>query len=95
MRGQAVCFLHGGKSPQALKKAEERMRELVHPAVSSLARQIEKDEFQAVRYVLDYAGFKAVEKLESNGDTTVHVVFDDMPIVTPTRSLTNGNGTHG
>jgi len=75
MRGQAVCFLHGGKSPQALRKAEERMRDLVHPAISSLARQIAKDEFASTKYVLDWAGFREQTTTAEN-TVSVTITFD-------------------
>ena len=72
MHGQAVCHIHGGKSPQALKKADERMRDLVYPAISSLSRLVDKADsdttkLSAIRYVLDWAGFKAVERQEVTG----------------------------
>jgi hypothetical protein len=72
MHGQAVCYLHGGRAPQALKKAEERMRDIVHPAISRLAALVEHAEsdavsLNAVRYVLDWAGFKAAERQELTG----------------------------
>jgi len=93
MHGQAVCFLHGGKSPQALASAQERMQAHVLPAISSLGRLIEKDDLGAVKYVLDYAGFKAAVQVESTGETTVRVIFEDMPITPPPHALSNG--THG
>ena len=77
--GQRVCHLHGGRSPQALAKAEDRMRDLVHPALSALERQINNDEFAATKYVLDWAGFRVTDA-PSGGlpDAPVHVtvVFD-------------------
>jgi len=73
MHGQNVCYIHGGKSPQALAKAEERMRDLIHPSITALARQIENDEFAATRYVLDWAGFKATEKIQQEGTVTVEI----------------------
>jgi hypothetical protein len=77
MHGQSVCYLHGGKSPLALKKAEERMRALVAPAISSLERQINNDEFSAVKYVLDWAGFRIPEQnTTSDTPVTVTVSFD-------------------
>lgn len=81
MHGQRVCRMHGGESPQALKKAEERMRALVHPAVSSLARQIDADEFNAVRYVLDWAGFKAVEQMRTDSEIVITVKREEQPII--------------
>ena len=78
MVGQAVCYIHGGKSPQALKKAEERMRDLVHPAVSSLERLVNKDEFAATKYVLDWAGFRPSDQPAQPSDAMVKVtvLFD-------------------
>src|SRR5215831_18146944 len=77
MAGQLVCRMHGGSSPQALRKAEERMRELVHPAISALERQINKDEFAATKYVLDWAGFKPTEQpVETDGHLRVTIHFD-------------------
>ena len=96
MHGQRVCFLHGGKSPQALRKAEERMRDLVHPAISSLARLIAKDEFVAGRYVLDWAGFKATDKVQAESDVTIRILRDEQPILLETTvdHALNGNGSH-
>jgi len=84
MDGQNVCYIHGGKSPQALKKAEERMRDLVHPALSSLQRQIDKDEFAPVKYVLDWAGFRE-QTTGSDNTVNVTITFDraDTPLSLP------------
>ena len=78
LRGQRVCHYHGGKSPQALRSAEQRMRDLVYPALSALERQINKDEFPATKYVLDWAGFRPVGPGESPSEHAVQVtvVFD-------------------
>jgi len=77
MAGQRVCDMHGGKIPGALRKAEERMRDLVFPALSALERQINKDEFAATKYVLDWAGFKPSEQApETDGHLRVTVHFD-------------------
>jgi hypothetical protein len=80
--GGSVCRYHGGAAPQVLAKAEERMRALVHPAIASLQRQIDANEFQAARYVLDWAGFKAADKLEGQSDIVVRVVHEDQPLLT-------------
>ena len=80
MLGQSVCRMHGGQSPQALAKAEDRMRALIHPAIASLARQINADEFNAVRYVLDYAGFRAAVEVKSDQEITIRVITEDQPI---------------
>jgi hypothetical protein len=56
------------------------MRDLVDPAISSLARQVSADEFNAVRYVLDWAGFKAVEHVQTDSDhaVTITVRYQDV-----------------
>src|SRR5262245_15545216 len=79
MRGQQVCHMHGGKSPQALAKAEDRLRDLVHPAISRLAQLIDSAEsdavkLAAVRDVLDRAGYKAPDKLQADHDITIEIV---------------------
>jgi len=70
IRGGSVCGSHGGRAPQVKATASERMRDLVHPALTSLARQINSDQFAAVKYVLDWAGFR------SDTSVTVTVHFD-------------------
>jgi hypothetical protein len=86
--GQTVCRMHGGSSPQALKKAEERMRDLVHPAISALERQITKDEFPATKYVLDWAGFKPADQTTpTDNAVSVTVVFDHADQNTTTLAL--------
>ena len=93
MRGQQVCRMHGGKQPAALANAEDRMRSLVHPAVTALANLIADNDLAAARYVLDYAGFKATEKLEQHGDTTIRVEYSDTPSKLRELELEHRNGT--
>ena len=76
MHGQTVCKMHGGMAPRALANAEQRMRALIHPSLSSLARQIETDQFAAVKYVLDWAGFRSETVAQSDTSVTVTVTFD-------------------
>jgi hypothetical protein len=85
MLGQKVCRMHGGQSPQALTKAEDRMRALVHPAVTALANLIADNDLAAAKYVLDYAGYKATEKVQSDGRTVIEIEYIDRP-----NALTNG-----
>ena len=99
MKAQAVCRIHGGASPQALAKAEERMRALVHPSISRLGDLVDEGEFSAIRYVLDWAGFKAADKVEGDQQITITVKREEpVPLVlerTIEHRLTNGhNGTH-
>jgi len=70
--------MHGARAPQVKRKAEERMRDLVHPAISSLQRLVEKDEFSATKYVLDWAGFRPADAstVASEHAVEVTVIFD-------------------
>lgn len=90
--GQTVCRMHGGSAKRALANAEERMRALVYPAVASLQRQIDAGEFPATRYVLDWAGFKAADKVEGTGEVTIRIVHEDQPIVTLDAPYASLNG---
>ena len=91
MVGQRVCHMHGGKSPQALRKAEERMRDLVDPAIASLRRQIDADEFPAVKFVLEYAGFRIPVQVHSDQAVTIRVVREEQPVIAIERALNNGH----
>jgi len=67
--------MHGGSSPQARATAKERMEALVHPALDALERLINRNDFNASRYVMDYAGFKAVEKVTTDGRQVIEVEY--------------------
>lgn len=79
MHGQTVCRMHGGMAPQSRDKADELMRALVHPAIASMKRQIENDEFPAARFVLEWAGFKTPDRVESTGHQIIEVEFIARP----------------
>lgn len=61
MKGQRVCLKHGGASPQAKRKAQLRLAELVSPAIATLAREManadkSSDKQRAANSILDRAG---------------------------------------
>jgi len=71
--------MHGGKAPQALRKAEERMRDLVHPAITGLAELIahadqDSVRLSAIRDLLDRTGYKAKIEVEADQRITIEVV---------------------
>ena len=56
--GGTVCQVHGGAAPQVKRKAAERLRALVHPAIDRLEKTIEDEchpqtALAAARDVLD------------------------------------------
>ena len=88
--GGTVCPTHGGSTRQVKQSAEERMRQLVQPAVDSLARQIENDEFPAVKFVLEWAGFRTPVEVKSDSEITIRLVRSEQPIITSVRALEDG-----
>jgi hypothetical protein len=82
MRAQTVCRYHGGKNPHALANAEERLRALVHPAITGLAELIARADSDSVRLsaikdVLDRTGFRPADvQPEQQAIMHVTVAFD-------------------
>lgn len=71
--GAVVCHYHGGAAPQVKEKAEERLKALVHPAISRLGQLVEQTEFPsvaiaAVKDVLDRNLGKAIESVHIAGN---------------------------
>ena len=76
MKGQTVCMVHGGKSKQALRKAERmvelaelKLRGLAGPAVATLEDLVTNAQSEAVRLgaardLADRALGKAVERVQ-------------------------------
>ena len=75
MKGQPTCHMHGGKSPQALAKAQAameladmRLRGLTPTAVDCLERLLRAESeavvLGAAKDVLDRGGLKASDRLE-------------------------------
>jgi hypothetical protein len=86
MRGQTVCRMHGGSSPQALKKAEERLRDLEHPAISRVAELIDHAEsdavrFAAARYILELLGHKASVQVQTEQEIVITIRREEQPII--------------
>jgi len=60
IHGGTVCKKHGGAAPQVKRRAQERLRELVHPALDRLEKAIndpkDKQGVRAARDILDRVG---------------------------------------
>jgi hypothetical protein len=77
--GGMVCRMHGGAAPQVQAKADERLRALVHPAITRLAELIDQKEFPsvaiaAVKDALDRNLGKAHESLAVSHSGKVDIV---------------------
>ena len=88
--GARVCVVHGGRAPQVKAKAEDRIRDLVDPSLNRIARTIADDQnpalaLAAARDILDRAGYKATEKIQSDGRTVIEIEYVDRP-----NALSNG-----
>jgi hypothetical protein len=78
--------MHGGSSPQALKKAEERLRDLEHPAISRVAELIDHAEsdavrFAAARYILELLGHKASVQVQTEQEIVITIRREEQPII--------------
>lgn len=69
--GTTVCTSHGARAAQVRIKAEERLKALVHPAITTLQALLEADSdatrLGAVKDVLDRNGFKPADRHEISG----------------------------
>lgn len=71
MHGQRVCRMHGGSIPAAKNKARLRLAELVDPAITLLAREMNDgtnksgEKQAAANSILDRAGWGRVQKIET------------------------------
>lgn len=86
MHGQSVCRMHGGSSPQALKKAEDRLRALEHPAISAMEQLIERGESEAIRFavarwVLEVLGHKATVQVSTEQEVVITIRHEEQPII--------------
>lgn len=76
--------MHGGSARQVREKAQQRMLALVHPALDTLRELVASADSDSVRmaaakYVLEYAGFKVVEKVDVEQETVIKVIWQDVP----------------
>ena len=84
MKGQTVCMMHGGKTPQALARAEQmveaaelKLRGLAGPAVATLEHLVTNASSEAVRLaaardLVDRSVGKATEKIQVAAQIVVH-----------------------
>jgi len=84
IHGGRVCNVHGGRAPQVKLAAEERIRALVQPSLDRIQRTIGDDAnpqlaLAAARDILDRAGYKATEKVQSEGRTVIEIEYIDRP----------------
>ena len=80
IHGSHVCVVHGGRAPQVKLAAEERIRALVAPSLDRIEKTIADDDnpqlaLAAARDILDRAGYKATEKIQSDGRTVIEIEY--------------------
>lgn len=98
-RGTHVCVSHGALIPAvkaaAAKSVMERLNDLVSPAINRIARTIADDDnpqlaLAAARDILDRAGYKATEKVQSDGRVVIEIEYVDRPNALNPPPPTNG-----
>jgi hypothetical protein len=93
--GGTVCAIHGGKAPQVVASARERIALMVDPALVALRRLIDVADSDSVRLsaikdILDRAGYKPVDR------AAINMSGNGVQIYLPTRAeqpSSNGNST--
>jgi hypothetical protein len=80
IHGGRVCNVHGGRAPQVKLAAELRIRALVDPSLDRIQRAIADDAnpqlaLAAARDILDRAGYKATEKVTTDGHQVIEVEY--------------------
>lgn len=84
IHGGTVCVVHGGRAPQVKAKAEERIRDMVDPALNRLLKLIDDDSsgvaLGAVKDVLDRAGYVAKQQVEITMRQRAKDLADDLGI---------------
>jgi hypothetical protein len=83
--GATVCNVHGGKAPQVIRKAHERIFEAIDPVLASLIAMaldgnlVPRERIAAARLVLDVAGLlggRGVPEERGQGEV-VAIAFPD------------------
>lgn len=72
IQGGNVCIVHGGKAPQVIRSARERLASLVDPAITVFEERLADGEspalqIQVAKDILDRTGHKATDKVELSG----------------------------
>lgn len=71
IHGAFVCKAHGGNLPNVMKKARERMTELLNPALAELQKILTKnntsdaDKLRAIQMILDRGGVPARSEMKA------------------------------
>jgi len=73
---------HGGGAPQVREAAEERLRQLQHPAIDRIAKLIDQEQFPSVSYaaskdVLDRTMGRATEVVDVTHSGAIDITILD------------------
>jgi hypothetical protein len=78
------------------RAAADRIRDLVDPSLNRIQKTIADDDnpalaLAAARDILDRAGLKPTEKIQTTGDSTIRVEYADAATPTLSHERTNGH----
>jgi len=79
INGGTVCRMHGGAAPQVRRKAAMRLLDLIDPAITTLAQEMENAQFssdrqRAANSILDRAG--VVRVTQTDADMAVQLLVE-------------------
>lgn len=82
IQGGTVCPTHGGSIKRVKLSAQQRIAEMVDPALNALAELVDNADsdvvkLAAIKDVLDRAGYKPRERVEQSGKVVIEVVYGD------------------
>jgi hypothetical protein len=93
--GGTVCVKHGGGAPQVRRKAEEQLRiardELMEVLLSIARNSLHPDQFRALTWALDRAGFKLGVDLNATVEVKPYMavlkgMFEEQAAIEPAKT---------
>ena len=97
--GGKVCYYHGGKIPQVVASARERINAMVDPALYALRQLVDNADSDSVRLsaikdILDRAGYKPVDRSDVNMSGSAVQIYLPARTEQPSTNGSSSSDTH-